>query len=233
MPSGVVNYSQLFVASALCRRYTMSMEKPGVRRRLSAAGIRQRRMAAAKHAKYAQVVTPEEVTRYRLEKIDPEAPEVIEKFTRAVGGDLSALDSLRAAAMAGKELIRRRMVDEVATRGVVLEEVLFNSEGTEVGRRVRPNPMLETLKHADEQLGYTAEQAQLSPKARGQRTEDELLRFMLLRDAEMRAMPKPNLPPPDPELFRGDARPRVLSAIDRARAAAAEQVRLGKKTDSD
>ena len=62
--------------------------------------------------------------------------------------------------------------------------------------------MLEALKHSDEQLGYTAEQARLSPKSRGQGTLDAAVTLAILRDARLRAADKNGLPEPDIELFR-------------------------------
>jgi len=214
------------------------MEKPGVKRRLSPAGIKQRRMAGITHGQRAEVVTDADIVRYKLEKIDPEAPEIIERFTRAVGGDLSALDSLLAGGMASKEIIRRKMVDEVTARGVVIEESLFNAEGVMVGKRIRANPVLDPLKHADEQLGYTAEAARLTRKSRGEGARDDAIARALQRDARLRAADKTRLPPVDPELLRQTPEERARSEAEwaeslndpvvQARRAAAEAARSGQ-----
>jgi len=217
------------------------MEKPGVPRRLTAAGVKQRRMAGVKNGRRAEVVTDAEITRYRLQKIDPDAPELIEKFARGIGGDISALDGLLAGGMASKEIIRRKMVEEIAARGVVIEERLLNSEGQEVGRRVRPNPMLESLKHADEQLGYTAEAARLTRKSRGQGARDDAIAEATKRDARLRASDKSRLPPADLEILRQTpeeaARTEAYMAerskdpVYQARLAA-EAIRLGQDPES-
>jgi len=195
-------------------------------------------MAGVKHGRCAEVVTDAEITRYRLQKIDPEAPELIEKFARGIGGDTSALDGLLAGGMASKEIIRRKMVEEIAERGVVIEERLLNSEGEEVGRRVRANPMLEPLKHVDEQLGYTAEQARLTRKSRGEGARDDAIARALKRDARLRASDKTRLPPVDLELLRqtpeelarteAEWAERRDDPVYKARLAAAEAARSGQ-----
>lgn len=187
------------------------MDKPGVKKRMTAAAIRQRRMAPVKHGRRAEVVTQDEVTRYRLEKIDPDAPELIEKYTRAIGGDLSELDSLVAAGMASKEIIRRKLVEEIGARGVIIEEVFVGEDGKILGRKIKANPVLDHLKHTDEQLGLTAEQAQLSRKSRGAGAVDAALAARLLHNARLRAYRAEQvaagnedlgLPALDPEVFR-------------------------------
>lgn len=186
------------------------MEKPGVKRRLSAAGVRQRRHAGVKHGLKAQVVTPDEIVRYKLEKLDPDGPEIIDRYVAAQTGDLSVLDRQVAAGLASTEILRRKTVERIAERGVDFEEAILNAEGVEVARRVKANPLLDHLKWMGEQQGYTAKQAQVSRESRPRSVDDdERVKARLARDEHCRATTRlmmmgviPMLPPPDLELLR-------------------------------
>jgi len=196
------------------------VEKPGVPRRLRAAGIKQRRHAGVKHGLRAEVVTPDEIVRYKLERLDPDGPEIIDKYIKAQTGDLSVLDSQVAAGLASTEILRRKTVERIAERGVDFEERILNAEGLEVGRRVKANPLLDHLKWMGEQQGYTAKQAQVSRESRPRSMDDdERVKQRLAHDERCRATTRlmmagliPMLPPPDLDILRED--PEVLGPAE-------------------
>lgn len=182
-----------------------------MKRRLSAARIKQRRHAGVKHGLRAEVVTPDEVVRYRLEKLDPDGPEIIDRYIAAQTGDLSVLDRQVAAGLASTEILRRKTVERIAERGVDFEETILNSEGEVVGRRVKANPLLDHLKWMGEAQGYTAKQAGVTRESRPRvMDDDEVIKARLKRDEQCRAMVKlmnagliPTLPPPgDPDFYK-------------------------------
>lgn len=88
--------------------------------------------------------------RYRLEKIDPELPELLDQYVRCTGGDLSALDLEPAIGMASKAMIRRLMVGlsrgprwdllEGWRCGRVQNPLTATRFPKETGRRVLPGP---------------------------------------------------------------------------------------------
>ncbi len=159
-------------------------------------------MASYKHGLTARVVTAKDALRYRLEGIDPNAPQILEAFVKAIGGDARALDAIMADGMASTEVVRRKMLDEIERRGVVVEDVMIGSDGKELGRRVRANPVLEPLQKANEQLGMTAADLRLTKKSRGEGERDDALASALRRDAQLRAGNKGGLPAADIEVFR-------------------------------
>lgn len=64
-------------------------------------------MANWKHGLRASIVADADAFRYRLGKIDPELPGLLDQYVRAVGGDLSALDLEVALGLTAKALICR------------------------------------------------------------------------------------------------------------------------------
>lgn len=84
----------------------------------------------------------------------------------------------------------------------------MTADGTKIGARFKANPVLEPLRHVDEQLGYTAEQARLSRRSRGQGARDDAIAAALMHDARLREADKARrrLPPADPEVL-SDGKP--------------------------
>jgi len=170
---------------------------------MTPARIQRNRMISFKHGAYAKTVKPSDVLRYRLERVDPELPEVLDAYLEAQKGNLSALDRETAMGLAATAVLRRKMVQEIAKRGVSIEEPIVDEKGKRIGRRIKANPLLESLKAIDERLGLTVEQARLSKRGRGQATKDDAIAQSLARDARLREARKlAALPPADPELYR-------------------------------
>src|SRR6266540_1126083 len=138
------------------------MEKPGVSRRLTEAGLQQRRMAAWKHGQRASLTTEAAAFRYRLEQMDPELPELLGRYVLAAGGNLSESDLELAVGLTSKAMIRWWLVQEIFERGVEVEDILKDRDGNEIRRRIRANPMLKALRRIDNQRGYTMDHAGLS-----------------------------------------------------------------------
>jgi len=157
------------------------------------------RMAGWKHGKYARVVTARDARRSQLEKAVPGAAVLMEAYAEGIGeGNLDALEPLSITAMAENEILRRRAVDEVRERGVLVEEALIDKDGREIGSRVKANPALEHVHAFNETLGYSADQLQLSRKSRGEGAVNAAMAFRLSRDQQLRAMDQKQvaLPPP-------------------------------------
>ena len=169
------------------------MERPGGPRRLTEAGVQQRRLAAWKHGQRASLVTEADAFHYRLEQIDPELPDLLDQYARATSGDLSASDLERAIGLATKAIIRGWIVEEILERGVAVESVIKDKDGKEIGRRIRANPLLKALSRIDHQLGYTVDQAGLSRRSqeRGRPGRETLLRCGVMRGYGRRGSHEP------------------------------------------
>jgi len=148
----------------------------------------------------AEVVTPLEARAAHVESTFGEgASAVLAAYSDAISvGNLDGMDQINATAMAETELLRRRAVDSVRERGVVIEESMVNSEGVEVGTRTKVHPALEPLRWMNEQLGHTAADTQLSRKSRGEGAVNEALAARLARDAMLRSHDKSSMPAPPP-----------------------------------
>jgi hypothetical protein len=152
-----------------------------------------------KTGRYARVVTARDARRAQLEKAVPGAAVLMEAYAEGIGeGNLDALEPLSITAMAENEILRRRAVDEVRERGVLVEEALIDKDGREIGSRVKANPALEHVHAFNETLGYSADQLQLSRKSRGEGAVNLAMAFRLSRDQQLRAMDQKTvaLPPP-------------------------------------
>jgi hypothetical protein len=151
------------------------------------------------HGRYARSVTHREVARANLERETPGAASVLEAYHAALEeGDFSGVEAISALALAESELVRRNAVDDVFERGVAFDEPVINGRGEEIGTRLRAHPLLDQLRHLDEQLGHTADRLQLTPKSRGEGRVNTALAFRLERDAQLRALDQDRreLPPP-------------------------------------
>jgi hypothetical protein len=175
--------------------------KPG-RRKGKRASPRARAACRAnpwRHGLRAVSVTRREVTRYDLERKIPGAAGVFDAYTSAVSnGDVSELDPISARALTESEVLRRRLVDDVGSRGVVVEEDLFGADGRVVGSRLKAHPALEAIGRFSEQLGHTAADTMLTRKSRGEGFRDLAIAARLARDELLRAADKSlmALPPP-------------------------------------
>jgi len=131
---------------------------------------------------------------------------VLQAYRKAeLEGDFSDVEKIAAHAMAEAEVIRRQAVGDVLERGVVLDEPVLSADGEQIGKRLRAHPLLDRLRHLDEQLGHTADQLALTPKSRGGKRVNAALAFRLERDAQLRALDRDRrqLPPPPPEQDAG------------------------------
>lgn len=174
--------------------------KPG-RRKGKRASPRARAACRAnpwKHGRYAVTVTRREVARFDLEMKIPGAAAVAEAYHAALDGDMSALDPIAARALTESELLRRRLVDDVGSRGVLVAEDQFGTDGRVVGSRLRAHPGLEAIGRFAEQLGHTAEDMQLTRKSRGEGARDAAIAARLARDEMLRSFPKDGMAPPPP-----------------------------------
>src|SRR5512143_1765076 len=147
-------------------------------------------MAGIKHGRSAQVVPPEEVLRYRLEKIDPDAPDLIDRYVEAQAGDLSVLDRQVAAGLASTEILRRKTVERIAERGVDIEETILNAEGQIVGRRVKANPLWDCLKWLSAAQGCSAKDAGLTRESRPRGALAQVIDTAIARDQRLRKASK-------------------------------------------
>lgn len=175
--------------------------KPG-RRKGKRASARARAACRAnpwRHGLRAVSVTRREVTRYDLERKIPGAADVFDAYKSAVeNGDVSELDPISVRALVESEVLRRRLVDEVGSRGVVVEEDLFGADGRVVGSRLKAHPALEPIGRLSEQLGHTAADTMLTRKSRGEGARDLAIVARLARDVVLRAADKSKMPLPPP-----------------------------------
>jgi hypothetical protein len=173
-------------------RPKVSGRVPGVRVPASPKTIVANRTRNLKHGRYSKLyVGPREIVEARIDrlrKLDPAAPDIYRAIEDAQEGrGLDGVDAVQRVALLEGELVRRRMVDDVRSRGVVLEESLFDKDGRAVGARVRANPLLEPLAKAQEAVGATADQMRLTKKSRGEGARDDATAAFLARDADLRA----------------------------------------------
>jgi hypothetical protein len=167
--------------------------------KLTPARLAQRRVAAWKHGRYAQTVTPRDVARANLERRIPGAAGVMEAFHAALDeGDFSGVEAISSLALAESELVRRNAVDDVFERGVVFDEPVLDGKGEAIGTRLRANPLLDRIVRLDEQLGHTAKDLQLTRPSDGEGVGKAAMVFRLERDAQLRALDQDRrqLPPP-------------------------------------
>lgn len=175
--------------------------KPGRRkgRKLSARALAACRTNPWKHGLRARVVSQLEAVGAKLNRALPEATAVIEAHIRALD-DPEALSAIHVQAMVESELLRRKMVQEIRERGVLVEEPVLSRDGEVIGQNLQANPALEPMRHLDERLGHTAEQMQVTRKSQGEaeKTAELAAAFRLERDAALRAPDRPrrSLPPP-------------------------------------
>ena len=85
----------------------------------------------------------------------------------------------------------------------MIEEPILNGDGEPVGTKLRANPVLEPMRHLDEQLGHTVDQLRLTPRSRGQEAKalELAAAFWAQRDVALRALDRPRRSLPTPKSF--------------------------------
>lgn len=181
-------------------RRRVSGRVPGVSVPATAKSAAHSRVAGWKHGGYAQVVTPLEARRATTRKLfGPDSDGVLQANLDAmVNGDMGGVDELNVIGMAETELIRRELVKSIHKDGVVIDEAMVNSEGVEVGSRMKVHPALEPLRWTNEQLGNTRADTQTSRKSRGEGAVNAAMAARLARDAMLRSHDKSSMPAPAP-----------------------------------
>lgn len=173
---------------------------PGVLVPASPAQIAANRVQNWKHGRYAQTATLIEARARDLSERDPELVPLTEGYLDALEtGSLDAPNAVAALSLAEQESRRRRVADRITKDGETLEELLFDKDGNEIGRRLRAHPLLEVEKGLVQNLGHTASEMQLTRKSSGEGRKDAAMAALLRRDALLRGMPKDALPPPADE----------------------------------
>ena len=172
---------------------------PGYPYPLPPAFSRAARTANWRHGATAKVVTPLEGRMSRLKKLHKDAPQIFADIVESLsGGDHGRADAMAASALVETEILRRSAVDQIRADGVAVREPIRTAEGVEIGSRLRANPLLESVRHMNEQLGVTADALQLTRKSRGEGARDTAVIAMLARDAMLRAYDKSLCPAPGP-----------------------------------
>lgn len=174
------------------RKPKVSGRVPGVSVPASQKLIAANRTRNLKHGRYSKTyVGPRDIVDLRiskLRKLDPEGPAIYKAIEDAqTGGGMEGAEAVQRIAYVEGELTRRKMVDEVHARGVLIEEKLFDKDGREVGSRLKSNPLLEPLAKAQEATGGTADAMRLTKKSRGSGAVDDAQAEFLRRDLELRA----------------------------------------------
>jgi hypothetical protein len=184
---------------AKSKRRVVRGRVPGVSVPATAKSAAHSRVAGWKHGLRATVVTPLEARAAHVEKqFGDGAAAVLEAYMGGLSGNLDGIDVINATALGETELLRRSFVDDIRTRGPVIEEKMVNSEGAEIGVRVKPHPLIEPTRWMNEQLGHTAADTQLSRKSRGEGAVNAAMAARLARDAMLRGHDKSGMPPPPP-----------------------------------
>jgi hypothetical protein len=164
------------------------------------AVVRHARVANWKHGLRATIATAVDARREKMvATFGADAPAVVEAFQEAIdSGDLAGTNAIAVQSLAETEILRRKVVDEIAATGLVVSDVLFNEDGEPIGQRLRAHPLLDPLRHMNDTLGHTAADMQLSRKSRGEGAKDEAIAAMLKRDEMLRGISKDAmaLPPP-------------------------------------
>lgn len=168
----------------------------GVSQEATPAQIAANRVRAWKHGRYARSVTLLEHRARKLAEKDPDIVPLTEGFLEALEGSLETSNAIAAFSLAETESRRRQVADQINEDGVVLEEVLFDKDGREMGSRKRAHPLLEVERTLARDLGHTAAEMQLTKKARGEGAKDDAMAAMLRRDAQLRGWSKEGMAPP-------------------------------------
>ncbi len=150
---------------------------------------------------HAKTMTREQVREALVEKIAPGASEILDNVfaDAAETGNLRGVNLAGARALFETELIRRAMVKTIAVDGVLVDDDMIDRDGNVYGHRTKANPLLEHVTKMAEQLGFTAEQMQLTKKSRGEGLKDKALTDLLEHRAKLSAL-KAGMPPPRPAL---------------------------------
>lgn len=168
----------------------------------SPAAARAARTNAWKHGEFAKSVTEQEVAEAKVSKLREDAPEIIAAYTRAIEhGEMEALNPVAIAGMSQTEILRRDVFDRVLEDGVIIRETLVNSEGMEVGEKLKAHPGLQELRWMNEQAGHTVTDLQLSKKSRDDGALGQAAALMMKKTAALRAADKSFLPAPDRNLL--------------------------------
>lgn len=168
----------------------------------SALARREVRTHGLKHGKFAKVLTPEEIKEGLLRQIHPQAPELFRTVFKAAatGGDLDEYSQLSAEGMVQTALLRGHAIEKIVEDGIVVEERGYDAQGqTKVIRR-KAHPLLERVIQMSEQLGFTAEQMQMTRKSRGEGEKNAAVTAMLTRRTLLRSADKGRMLPPAPAI---------------------------------
>jgi hypothetical protein len=169
---------------------------PGAKRPTSPAQRAHARVAAWKHGLRAETVSFMEAETTKLSKMHSDAPFIAESYRQAImEGKPRETEALSVVAMAQNEVTRRKMVEAVEEKGVLVEDDLVNSEGKKIGIKYKANPVLEHLAEMNRTLGHNVTDLQLSKKSRGEGARDDALRKLAERSELLRSGDK-SLPPP-------------------------------------
>jgi hypothetical protein len=155
------------------------------------------RRAALRHGRRAETLSPEEVRVGILRKVHRDAPEVLQAAADAIKGDYTAYERIGFQALAEAEILRRAGVEGIQKRGVMVKEVRTEQDGSKT-ERWKANPLLDHVRRLHAVLGFTAEEMQLTKKARGQGAKDAAVTRVLERAAMLREASRstPMLPAP-------------------------------------
>lgn len=177
-----------------------AVSERGKAARLASGGHLKGAMANVTHGRAAKVVTPEQAARYKLQRIHPDLPELIERYTRAISDGLpQEVDPITVQALVSKELMRRKLMQSVDDKGVLLSDKFFNKEGDVVGERYKAHPALEAIRWMDEQLGHTATDAQITRKSKGEGQRNQAETREIERRTRLAALVQQGKGPPPRE----------------------------------
>lgn len=143
-----------------------------------------------KHGRRAKAHTPEQIKTRLLTKIHPDAPEILEAAfaIAAETGNLSEMNVIGARALFDAEILRRASVAAIRADGVTVEDTVKDREGNVQGVKLRAHPLLEHVTALAGQLGFTADQMQLSNKSKGEGARDQAAAAFLVHRAKLSAL---------------------------------------------
>jgi hypothetical protein len=146
------------------------------------------RTRAWKHGGYSKSVSLREGSTAKLRQVHPEAPEMLKAYTDIlVDGNVDGRKRLAAMAFAGQEIILRRATEKVLEIGELVEEAVIGPDGTirKDCVKLKANPLLDTVIRLNENLGYTAEQQELTPRSKKEGAADVALEAAARREMEI------------------------------------------------
>lgn len=124
---------------------------------MTPARIAANRVRSWRHGKRSKVVSELEGRMAQLRKIDPKLPEILEACIAAIAGDLDPYQKLGISALFEAEAIRQASVDEIAKRGLIIEEKVWGGDGAQLGTKLKANPLLDNTRRLYDTLGFTAD----------------------------------------------------------------------------